>query len=407
MIFDLSVDEDGYVEAVGGYGSHRLVVVGHGHIVAPKHQNFVVPESVIAPADVESLHVAMLDDRRCCSQLPDSTEYVHVALEDDPQFHAQSSPVDSVYLTVDVSGVAAVAATTTRRLPPWSKDELSRILTPAATTHGCAIGGVTYTVDGSDPEELLNEPLLTPEQRHELRQQFQAEPHDIQISVVATGPSTVGQLIAAGRDVAALLHAHGGGSIDVVSARHLVRSGHPHLLEGLPESDWLEVKSRAYGLKLAGPAGTRQKIELAQDVARFANGAVDAVLVVGIKEIKVSDTATLGPVRPIDLAELNADQYRAVLDERIIPPIDGLVVERVDLGDNRGLMMISVPLQPAEMKPYLVHGAIIGDKVEGDFFSIVRRRGEGSITTTAKQIHAYIVAGRAFLRSGDAPRVER
>jgi hypothetical protein len=35
-----------------------------------------------------------------------------------------------------------------------------------------------------------------------------------------------------------------------------------------------------------------------------------------------------------------------------------------------------------------VHGAIAGDKTEGAFISIVRRRGEGSITISAKQIHA-------------------
>jgi hypothetical protein len=50
------------------------------------------------------------------------------------------------------------------------------------------------------------------------------------------------------------------------------------------------------------------------------------------------------------------------------------------------------------MQPYLVHGAIAEGKVEGAFFSIVRRRGEASITTSAQQIHAYIVAGKRFLR---------
>jgi hypothetical protein len=52
------------------------------------------------------------------------------------------------------------------------------------------------------------------------------------------------------------------------------------------------------------------------------------------------------------------------------------------------------------MQPYLVHGAVVGDKNEGTFFSIVRRRGEASIPTSAAQIHAYIVAGKAFLQGG-------
>jgi hypothetical protein len=40
-------------------------------------------------------------------------------------------------------------------------------------------------------------------------------------------------------------------------------------------------------LSRAGGPG-KQKIELAQDVARFANGSADAVLVVGFEEIKGS-----------------------------------------------------------------------------------------------------------------------
>ncbi|WP_022883710.1 hypothetical protein [Glaciibacter superstes] len=53
------------------------------------------------------------------------------------------------------------------------------------------------------------------------------------------------------------------------------------------------------------------------------------------------------------------------------------------------------------MQPYLMHGAIVEEKVEGAFLSIVRRRGEGSITASVQQIHAYIVAGKRYLRGRD------
>ena len=66
--------------------------------------------------------------------------------------------------------------------------------------------------------------------------------------------------------------------------------------------------------------------------------------------------------------------------------------------------MISVPPQPREMQPYLVHGAVVGERTEGAFFSIVRRRGEASITISAAQIHAYIVAGKAFLQGSATGR---
>lgn len=87
-----------------------------------------------------------------------------------------------------------------------------------------------------------------------------------------------------------------------------------------------------------------------------------------------------------------------VLDAKIVPPVDGLVIEKFPVTETESILSILVPHQPAEMQPYLVHGAIVEGKVEGAFFSIVRRRGEGSIVTSAQQIHAYIVAGKRYLR---------
>src|SRR6516165_1886199 len=84
VVVDLDDDDGGYTDSVGGYGGHQLLVVGHGRIVAPKHEVFVVPDAVISAADIASLHAAMLDDRRCCRILPGEPEYIHIALENDP-----------------------------------------------------------------------------------------------------------------------------------------------------------------------------------------------------------------------------------------------------------------------------------------------------------------------------------
>jgi hypothetical protein len=221
------------------------------------------------------------------------------------------------------------------------------------------------------------------------------------VAVRHDGPTTVRVLLAAGRAVQAMLEALKDGPLEASTARNLLQAGLPDLLLGLPESDWLEVKSRPYGISAEGDAGTKQKIELAQDVARFANGSSDALLVIGFEETKGGRPAKLGRVRPIPLKHLDAERYRAVIDDRVVPPIEGLVVEHVALGNEEGLLIIEVPRQPPELQPFLVHGAIVGDKAEGAFISIVRRRGEGSIPTSAKQIHAYIVAGRAYLRADD------
>ena len=68
-------------------------------------------------------------------------------------------------------------------------------------------------------------------------------------------------------------------------------------------------------------------------------------------------------------AYLNTTQIGEVLDARIVPPVDGLIVEAFATSATDSLLAIYVPKQPAEMQPYLVHGAIAEGKVEGAFFS--------------------------------------
>ena len=67
------------------------------------------------------------------------------------------------------------------------------------------------------------------------------------------------------------------------------------------------------------------------------------------------------------------------------------------------LVLLDIPPQPEELKPFLVHGAIVDGRVEGAFISIVRRRGESSIPITAPMIHSTLAAGRALLRGGELP----
>jgi len=385
------------------YAHHALRVVDHGWIIQPKHSIFVGPESAIVHADVDSLREAMLQER-CCAQLPDEPEWVAIGLDRDEDFHPNSTPRDDVHLLVDPVRVTTVAEVRLRREPNWQAAELQKLLQPAATYHGCAIDRVEYLIEGREVDALLAELPDSDEFGDfaaEMRLSWKANPHAVRVFVRHDGPTTVGVLLAAGRDVQAMLEALKDGPLDVRTARNLLLAGLPHLLLGLAESEWLEVKSQGYGLAQRGPGGAQAKIELAQDVARFANGACDAMLVIGFEETKQAGSSRLGSVRPVPLGELDVDRYRDVIDEHVVPPVEGLTIERIDRGNNHGILIINVPRQPPELQPYLVHGAIAGDKTEGAFISIVRRRGEGSITISAKQVHAYIVAGRAYLRAQD------
>jgi hypothetical protein len=172
----------------------------------------------------------------------------------------------------------------------------------------------------------------------------------------------------------------------------LLRAGRASMLIGREEGQWLEVKSAPYDL-----TGDHGKIELAQDAARFANAEVGGILIVGART--KGRPEVISAISPAPLRQLSASRYRAVLDARVYPPIDGLQVETMAYGQDRGLLVVVVPPQPELLKPFLVHGALVGGRVEGAFISIVRRRGEGSIVTSASAIHAMLVAGRARLQN--------
>ncbi|MBF6336831.1 hypothetical protein IU450_13140 [Nocardia abscessus] len=69
-------------------------------------------------------------------------------------------------------------------------------------------------------------------------------------------------------------------------------------------------------------------------------------------------------------------------------------------GGGDWVIAAGIEPQDEELKPFLVHGAIVGGRVEGAYISIVRRSGEDSIPISAQQIHSTLAAGRALLRRG-------
>jgi hypothetical protein len=168
----------------------------------------------------------------------------------------------------------------------------------------------------------------------------------------------------------------------------LLRAGRASMLIGWEESQWLEVKSAPYDL-----TDVHDKIELAQDAARFANAEAGGVLIVGartrgrpellrgrpksvasqapdLRECEIGITPfdcprDISAISPAPLRQLNASRHRAVLDARVYPPIEGLHIETTDYGQGRGLLIVIVPPQPEALKPFLVHGAMVRGRVEG------------------------------------------
>lgn len=172
----------------------------------------------------------------------------------------------------------------------------------------------------------------------------------------------------------------------------LLRGGHAAALFGQPEGPWLDVKREHYDLSIA-----TGKIKLAQAVARFANGEYGGIVVVGMDTKRVHGGEEIRALRPVKHDPGIVRRYQHALENHLYPPPDLLDVELVAVPGG-AVVIVHIPPQPEEHKPFLVHGAIVDGRVEGAFISIVRRRGQDSIPTTAAAIHTTLAAGRALLR---------
>jgi hypothetical protein len=204
---------------------------------------------------------------------------------------------------------------------------------------------------------------------------------------------TVAQLLKISDGLSSALDLIDLGGLTFDRALDLLLDGRAEALIGYPENEWLEVK--AYPYPLDTDAG---KIELAQDVVRFANGNNAALLVIGLRTKRQNGVDIIDKVVPAPSIQLSAQRYRAVLNGRIYPPLVGLNIHTVPVAVGQSLLVVVIPEQPEHLKPFLVHGAIVGEKLEGAFISVIRRSGESSIPTTAPELHALLVAGRRHLQ---------
>lgn len=207
-----------------------------------------------------------------------------------------------------------------------------------------------------------------------------------------TRSRTVVELFNLGSNIERLLRSVQGYPLNRASALDLLIAGRPDLLIGLKENEWLEAKTAHYDLtSLSG------KVAIALAVARFANAEDGGLVVVGLRTREFQGSEVIDAVRPVPCDGRLLRRYKQAIEQHLFPPPDGLEICSNSYGAGH-LISINVPPQPEELKPFLVNGAIVDGKSEGAFISIVRRRGDTSIPTTAAAIHSTLAAGRALLR---------
>ncbi|MFC8045349.1 hypothetical protein [Nocardia sp. NPDC057353] len=208
------------------------------------------------------------------------------------------------------------------------------------------------------------------------------------------------ELYSVADDATQLCDAFTTSTIDRSTVANLIRGNAANLLVGQPEGNWLDAKSHEYDLStLEG------KISLAQSVSRFCNSEEGGLIIIGAHAKRVPGGEVITKIRGVPADPGRNARYLQVLNELVYPPPFGLRIDLVPVSELSSLILIDIPPQGEEMKPFLVHGAIRKDgRTEGAYISIVQRRGEGSVPITAPMIHASLAAGRALLRGAGSTR---
>lgn len=203
---------------------------------------------------------------------------------------------------------------------------------------------------------------------------------------------TVGDALQVGDDLLALWQASLGRELTPTGVADLIRAQRPELLIGQVETVWFEAKGGSYDFK-----DDRNAIEFAKDISALGNRQEGGVLVIGLTTSKRDGVDTVKAVRPIPVGDIRSTRHQQVLDKWVFPRLQDVVIETVEIELGRGVMFVCVPPQPDALLPFIITGAVRDGNLLGSHFSVVRRRGDETVTTRPETLHELMVAGRAAL----------
>jgi hypothetical protein len=204
--------------------------------------------------------------------------------------------------------------------------------------------------------------------------------------------ASLGDIHVAAADALVLLRAVRDQSVGIALARALLLAGRPDLLVGQHESNDLDAKRTPY--RIDDPV---EQFELAKDVAAFANDQ-GGLIAIGLATRSADEGDTISKVHPFELSSVSVRRYSRLIARRVFPPPEGLSFNRVSFGGpEMGILVIDVPEQADALKPFLVHGAVIGGRVVGTHVSFFERRGSDTRAASPAELHALMNAGRVAL----------
>ncbi|WP_157187290.1 AlbA family DNA-binding domain-containing protein [Nocardia vinacea] len=185
--------------------------------------------------------------------------------------------------------------------------------------------------------------------------------------------------------------------VDLGSARRALTGGVPELLVGLLENSWLDAKSQLYDLTKHS-----QRIELAKDVAQFANSPGGGLLVIGMRTRNSGGGDRIEKLVPTTLPGKIIERYRKTIDQRVFPPITDLEIS-VCKASRGELLYVYVPPQSERARPFIVEGTAAGEELYENFFMIPQRRGDASYSVSARSLHS-LIAGKLLYDADDSDR---
>jgi hypothetical protein len=349
------------------FGDHRRLYDGADSLVIKRND--------LSAATATDLARALRKARRCNAE----PEAVLIDVAPDDEYSPKESVVDPISFTLLDDGRLAVRCGLTS--DDYIDDDrqlhatVTPLIEPLLRRHRAHLAGVQADAYRSTAPYFHEALITTP-----------------------TRDKTLAQLYELAKSVTTLFDAATKGHMTRETVADLIIGGRADLLIGLPEGAWLDVKSQHYDLTTA-----RGKISIAEAVSRFANAEEGGIVVVGMDTKGIPGGELIKSVRPVPIGTAITRRYRQAIENRIFPFPTALMIQTVETSSGHGLVVISIPPQEEELKPFLVHGAIVDGRIEGAYISIVRRSGEDSIPITAQQVHSTLAAGRALLRRGHIP----
>jgi len=166
-------------------------------------------------------------------------------------------------------------------------------------------------------------------------------------------------------------------------------------LVGSVETAWFDAKDQPYAASDAG------KRALGKDVTAFANAA-GGVILVGFRTKPSTNHYgdEIIEVRPFDATLVDTDQYRKIVNDWVFPAIQHVEIAWLPTlsDETRGIVMIRVPPQASEMKPFLVTKFVDGSKIVETIFGYSERRGDANEPLRVAELQRALRIGMNYER---------